>query len=264
MSTKEGYCVVRRSDRLWARLSVDLVIEQMLIRSMKTSGSITRGRACAEVNNAMQDLTGVNYNTGEQNNDTSDARQARDMKDTHYTERWMKTRLSNSNKTFQYCKNPKHDEFKARPSIKVMGFSEPQIDPKRSLMLWDPRHKLAIVPNRAKIQYLEEDGQIGIKQAGVYHVYSQVHFDHKQTNSSIHPVVFSHMILRKKAGETKGTIVMQSRETEGESEDPQVVGSSYLASSLQLEDGDRLYVNVDIKDDVLCQPQMNFFGAHML
>ncbi|XP_052793867.1 uncharacterized protein LOC128227402 isoform X6 [Mya arenaria] len=175
----------------------------------------------------------------------------------YYTERWMKTRLSNSNKTFQYCKNPKHDEFKARPSIKVMGFSEPQIDPKRSLMLWDPRHKLAIVPNRAKIQYLEEDGQIGIKQAGVYHVYSQ-------TNSSIHPVVFSHMILRKKAGETKGTIVMQSRETEGESEDPQVVGSSYLASSLQLEDGDRLYVNVDIKDDVLCQPQMNFFGAHML
>jgi hypothetical protein len=100
MSTRfeEGYHVVRRSDRLWAGLSVDLIIEQVLMRSMKTSGGLTRGRgmteqqrvtwllampACAEVNNAMQELTGVNYNTGEQNKDMTDARQARDLKDTH-------------------------------------------------------------------------------------------------------------------------------------------------------------------------------------
>ena len=38
--------------------------------------------ACAEVNQAMQDLTGVNYNTGEQNKDMTTARQARDWKDT--------------------------------------------------------------------------------------------------------------------------------------------------------------------------------------
>ncbi len=31
----------------------------------------------------MQELTGVNYNTGEQNKDMTDARQARDLKDTH-------------------------------------------------------------------------------------------------------------------------------------------------------------------------------------
>ncbi|WAR03769.1 hypothetical protein MAR_010327 [Mya arenaria] len=93
---QEGYHVVRRSDRLWAGLSVDLIIEQVLMRSMKTSGGLTRGRgmteqqrvtwllampACAEVNNAMQELTGVNFNTGEQNKDMTDARQARDMKD---------------------------------------------------------------------------------------------------------------------------------------------------------------------------------------
>ncbi|XP_030846422.1 uncharacterized protein LOC115926106 [Strongylocentrotus purpuratus] len=68
------------------------------MRSMKTSGGLTRGRgmteqqhliwllsvpACAEVNNAMQQLTGVNYNSGEQNQDMTNARQARDMKDTH-------------------------------------------------------------------------------------------------------------------------------------------------------------------------------------
>ena len=71
---EEGFHVVRRSDRLWAGLSVDLAIEQVLMRSMKTSGGLTRGRgmteqkrltwllsmpACAEVNLAMQELTGV-------------------------------------------------------------------------------------------------------------------------------------------------------------------------------------------------------------
>ena len=74
MSTRNLKKFVRRSDRLWAGLSVDLAIEQVLMRSMKTSGGLTRGRgmteqkrltwllsmpACAEVNLAMQELTGV-------------------------------------------------------------------------------------------------------------------------------------------------------------------------------------------------------------
>ena len=67
------------------------------MRSLKTSGGLTRGRgmtenqhllwllsrpACAEVNQAMQELTGVNYNTGEQNKVMTAARQACDWKDT--------------------------------------------------------------------------------------------------------------------------------------------------------------------------------------
>ena len=93
----KGLHVIRRSNRLWAGLSSDLIIEQVLMRSLKTSGGLTRGRgmtehqrllwllsrpACAEVNQAMQELTGVNYNTGEQNKDMTAARQARDWKDT--------------------------------------------------------------------------------------------------------------------------------------------------------------------------------------
>ncbi|XP_062523628.1 uncharacterized protein LOC134198281 [Corticium candelabrum] len=95
---REGLHVVRRSDRYWAGLSSDLIIEQVLMRSLKTSGGLTRGRgmteqqrltwllskpACADVNCAMQELTGVSYNTGEQNKDITKARQARDWKDTH-------------------------------------------------------------------------------------------------------------------------------------------------------------------------------------
>ena len=93
-----GFHVVRRSDRYWAGLSTDLVIEQVLMRSVKTSGGLTRGRgmtevqrltwvlgmpSCAEVNFAMQELTGVNYNTSEQHKDTSKSRQHRDTEDTY-------------------------------------------------------------------------------------------------------------------------------------------------------------------------------------
>ena len=38
--------------------------------------------ACAETNHIMQELTGVQFNSGEQNEDMSKARQIRDMKDT--------------------------------------------------------------------------------------------------------------------------------------------------------------------------------------
>ena len=81
-----GFHVVRRSDRYWAGLSTDVVIEQVLMRSVKTSGGLTRGRgmteiqrltwklgmpSCAEVKFAMQEHTGINYNTSEQHKDTS-------------------------------------------------------------------------------------------------------------------------------------------------------------------------------------------------
>ena len=61
--------LARRSDRFWGGLSTDLVIEQVLMRSLKTSGGLTRGRgmtelqqiiwilstpACAKVNLSMQ------------------------------------------------------------------------------------------------------------------------------------------------------------------------------------------------------------------
>jgi len=69
----------------------------VLIGSLKTSGGLRGGRgmteqqrltwlldmpACAEVNRSLQDLTGTRYAV-EQNKDTSNARQQRDMKDVH-------------------------------------------------------------------------------------------------------------------------------------------------------------------------------------
>ena len=89
--------MIQRSSHLWAGLLSDLVIKQVLMRSLKTSGGLTRGQgmidnqcllwllsrpACVEVNQAMQELTRVNYNTGEQNKDMTAARQAHALKDT--------------------------------------------------------------------------------------------------------------------------------------------------------------------------------------
>ncbi|PIK60313.1 hypothetical protein BSL78_02744 [Apostichopus japonicus] len=94
---QEGYHVVRRSDRFWAGLSSDLIIEQVLMRSVKTDGGLTGGKgmtenqrlvwvlsmpACASTNEAMQKLSGVSYETSDQHKDTSAARQARDVSDT--------------------------------------------------------------------------------------------------------------------------------------------------------------------------------------
>lgn len=91
-----GMHVIRRSDRLWAGLSTDLVIEQVLMRSMKTNGGLTRGKGmtelqrvtwllsmpkCSEINNSMQELTGVSHFTSEQHKDTTEARIERDNSD---------------------------------------------------------------------------------------------------------------------------------------------------------------------------------------
>lgn len=65
---ESGQHVISWSDQYWAGLSSDLVIVQVLLRTMKTTGGLTRGRgvsefqraqwllslpACSDVNGAM-------------------------------------------------------------------------------------------------------------------------------------------------------------------------------------------------------------------
>ena len=92
----EGYHVVRRGDRLWAGLSTDLIIEQVLMRSIKTHGGLTRGKGmtenqrlvwvlsmhdCASTNETMQQYSGVSYETSDQHKDVSATGQARYVSD---------------------------------------------------------------------------------------------------------------------------------------------------------------------------------------
>ena len=70
------------------------MIEQVLMRSVKSQGGLTRGRgmnefqklvwllsmpACAQVNLAMHTLTGVRYESSEQHKELGKARQTHDI-----------------------------------------------------------------------------------------------------------------------------------------------------------------------------------------
>ena len=77
------------------------------MRSLKTSGGLTRGRGmteqqrtiwtlamlkCAEINHTMQELSGVWQATSEQNKDMSPSRLTRDWKDTCTVAQYLKER----------------------------------------------------------------------------------------------------------------------------------------------------------------------------
>ena len=92
----EGNFVVRRSDRLWARLATDLVIEQVLMRSLKSRSGLIRKSGFKEIQRttwlyfmpvysiyslAMQEYTGVLLEISEQHKEMRGSRQIRDSND---------------------------------------------------------------------------------------------------------------------------------------------------------------------------------------
>src|SRR6218665_100412 len=93
---ENGYHVIRRSNQFWAGLSSDLVIEQTLMRSLKTCGGLTRGSGLfdeqralwtmstpisAQYKAAMQEFTNMSYCTSEQHKDLTQARMNKDLVD---------------------------------------------------------------------------------------------------------------------------------------------------------------------------------------
>lgn len=99
-----GYHVVRRSNRLWGGLWTDLVIEQVMMRSLKSRGGLTRGRGitesvrqqwiysmhnCASVHLAMTTLTGIQNITSEQHVELGKSRCERDDKDCERILHWF-------------------------------------------------------------------------------------------------------------------------------------------------------------------------------
>lgn len=89
---KSGFNVVRRSERYWARLSTALATKQVLMRSVKTAVGFTRRRyigesqivlwlltmpSCAEVNQAIQEVSCVGFYTCKKHKEKTKARQER-------------------------------------------------------------------------------------------------------------------------------------------------------------------------------------------
>ena len=91
-----GFHVVRRTEFNWSGLPPDLVIEQELMRSLKSTGGMTHGRGmdelqrakfilstplCSEIKCAVELLTDVKYGTSEQHKSSSQTRIKRDHED---------------------------------------------------------------------------------------------------------------------------------------------------------------------------------------
>ena len=85
--TEGGHHCIRRSNRYWAGLWSDLIIEQVMMRSIKSSGGLTRGRGFSEstrnqwvltahdfaaVHDALMGLTKTDKVSSEQHKDMSD------------------------------------------------------------------------------------------------------------------------------------------------------------------------------------------------
>jgi hypothetical protein len=88
-----GYHVIIRSDKFWGGLGADLVIEQTLMRTLKTARRLTRGGDMSEpqrgrwtlalplvteYSQSMEEATGIVYSTSEQHTNTSSIRNTRD------------------------------------------------------------------------------------------------------------------------------------------------------------------------------------------
>ena len=93
---QKGQFVVRRSDRFWAGLGSDLVIEQVLMRSIKSRGGLTRGSGLTEIQQAtwlqsmpvcclynltMLEYSRVSFETSEQHKEVGESRRSRDISD---------------------------------------------------------------------------------------------------------------------------------------------------------------------------------------
>ena len=104
MFINQGFHAVRRSSRYWAGLWTDLVIEQVMMRSIKSRGGLTRGRGitksvrlqwilsmhkCAGVHEAMTTMTNMKTNASEQHIELGRSRCKRDFQDLLKIQEWF-------------------------------------------------------------------------------------------------------------------------------------------------------------------------------
>lgn len=102
--TNDGFHTIRRSDRFWGGLWSDLIIEQVMMRSLKSRGGLTRGRGVTEtvrlfwihsmhgaasVHNSMTELTNASHITSEQHIELGKSRMKRDKEDSLKLQEWL-------------------------------------------------------------------------------------------------------------------------------------------------------------------------------
>lgn len=103
-SHKDFHCV-RGIDKFWTGLWTDLIIEQTMMRSLKSLGGLTRGQgigentrnlwvatlhSCAKVENRMCSVNNTSYQSSEQHKELDRSRCQRDYEDLLKFHDWFK------------------------------------------------------------------------------------------------------------------------------------------------------------------------------
>ena len=96
--------VIRRSDRYWAGLWPDLIIEQVMMKSIKSRGGLTRGSGMSEIvrttwiyslhataafHQMMFSLKENSQKTSEQHIELGRSRLKRDLNDLNSMQKWL-------------------------------------------------------------------------------------------------------------------------------------------------------------------------------
>lgn len=99
--------MVRQTNRYWEDLSTVLAIEQVLMRSIKTCGCLTRSRgmteiqitvlllstpACAEINRGLQEFKRISYSSRDQHVESKETSLSSDHKDIMLLLQFLKAR----------------------------------------------------------------------------------------------------------------------------------------------------------------------------
>lgn len=102
--TSKGGFTVRRSNKLWCGTWSDMIIEQSLMKTMKTAGGLTHGRGVSEgvisrwtqgmtslqhICDEIEDFCGVQFTSSEQHVDSRDSRIQRDNDDAKKMLEWF-------------------------------------------------------------------------------------------------------------------------------------------------------------------------------
>lgn len=102
--SRDGYFSIRRSARNWSGIWTDMVIEQSLMRPMKSIGGLTHGRGitqntllrwtssiplCTEITRAIERFCGKSLKTSEQHTEENPARRNRDSNDQKVFCNWL-------------------------------------------------------------------------------------------------------------------------------------------------------------------------------
>lgn len=100
----QGFFTMRRNDSFWSGVWSDMTIEQTLMRSMKSTGGLTRGRgvsdsvlskwilgttATHDICTSLEQFSGVQFFSTEQHVDFREARQKRDLADVAKLTLWL-------------------------------------------------------------------------------------------------------------------------------------------------------------------------------